>query len=111
MAAYSLVGESMTDPSAYYHKNVVAGLSLLDAMKNCGVGKIIFSSTAAVYGEPEIQPITEEAAQAADEHLRRDQAQRFEKMLKWFDAAYGIKYTSLPLFQRRRGKRTVWRNA
>jgi UDP-glucose 4-epimerase len=97
MAAYSLVGESMTDPSAYYHKNVVAGLSLLDAMKSCGVKRIIFSSTAAVYGEPEKQPITEDAAHTPTNTYGETKL-AFEKMLMWFDRAYGIKYTSLRYF-------------
>src|SRR6185436_3002247 len=61
MAAFSLVGESVEKPSKYYHNNVVAGLVLLDAMRDCGVKRIVFSSTAATYGEPEAQPIFESA--------------------------------------------------
>src|SRR5690242_5883509 len=61
MAAYSLVGESVEAPAKYYHNNVVAGLVLLDAMRECGVKRIVFSSTAATYGEPESQPIFESA--------------------------------------------------
>src|SRR5687768_4381043 len=57
MAAYSLVGESVTEPAQYYMNNVVAGLSLLDAMGRCGIPRLVFSSTAAVYGEPEKQPV------------------------------------------------------
>src|ERR1041385_9504278 len=57
MAAYSLVGESVQEPAKYYHNNTVAGLMLLDAMRESGVKKIVFSSTAATYGEPESQPI------------------------------------------------------
>ena len=59
MAASSLVGESCEEPAKYYHNNVVAGLVLLDAMHACEVKKIVFSSTAATYGEPEKQPILE----------------------------------------------------
>ena len=59
MAAYSLVGESVAEPAKYYQNNVVAGLSLLDAMRTRSVAKLVFSSTAAVYGEPEKQPIEE----------------------------------------------------
>src|SRR6185503_7584460 len=59
MAASSLVGESVEKPSKYYQNNVVAGLVLLDAMRDCGVSRIVFSSTAATYGEPEKQPIVE----------------------------------------------------
>src|SRR5688572_14485368 len=61
MAAYSLVGESVEHPAKYYQNNVLAGLVLLDAMRECGVPRIVFSSTAATYGEPESQPIYETA--------------------------------------------------
>src|SRR5918992_1963868 len=57
MAADSLVGESVQKPDKYYRNNVVAGLSLLDVMRAAGVKRLVFSSTAAVYGEPETQPI------------------------------------------------------
>jgi UDP-glucose 4-epimerase len=97
MAAYSLVGESMTDPSVYYHNNVVAGLSLLNAMRDCGVKKLIFSSTAAVYGEPEKQPI-EETAELRPTNTYGETKLAFEKALNWFDTAYGIKYASLRYF-------------
>ncbi len=97
MAAYSLVGESMTEPSKYYRNNVVAGLALLDAMRNTGVKKMIFSSTAAVYGEPKEQPITE-SADLSPTNTYGETKLAFEKLLKWFDAAYGIKYTTLRYF-------------
>ena len=60
MAASSLVGESVKHPEKYFDNNVTAGTAMLDAMNNAGVNKIVFSSTAAVYGEPERQPITED---------------------------------------------------
>lgn len=59
-AAYSLVGVSMVKPRDYYHNNVVGTLNLLDVMLANGVNKLVFSSTAAVYGEPDSSPITEE---------------------------------------------------
>lgn len=59
-AAYSLVGESMVDPAKYYINNVEGTLNLLLGMKKAGVDKIVFSSTAAVYGEPEKTPIEED---------------------------------------------------
>src|SRR3954467_13844419 len=59
MAADSLVGESVEKPAKYYRNNVVAGLALLDAMLAEEVERLVFSSTAAVYGEPEKQPIEE----------------------------------------------------
>ena len=97
MAAYSLVGESMADPAAYYHNNVTAGLSLLNAMKESGVEKLIFSSTAAVYGEPEKQPIDEEA-KLQPTNTYGETKLAFEKALSWYDHAYGIKYASLRYF-------------
>src|ERR1051325_8493731 len=59
MAAASLVGESVVAPGKYYRNNVAAGVSLLDAMVECNVKRIVFSSSAAVYGEPAKQPIDE----------------------------------------------------
>jgi UDP-glucose 4-epimerase len=97
MAAYSLVGQSMTDPASYYHNNVTAGLALLDSMKECGVKKLIFSSTAAVYGEPEKQPI-EETARLQPTNPYGETKLAFEKALHWFDEAHGIKYASLRYF-------------
>jgi UDP-glucose 4-epimerase len=58
-AALSLVGESVQEPERYYRNNVGGTLNLLEAMRESGVGKLVFSSTAAVYGEPESVPITE----------------------------------------------------
>ncbi|MDA3649603.1 UDP-glucose 4-epimerase GalE [Saccharopolyspora indica] len=61
-AAKSLVGESMQDPQKYWQGNVVTSLSLLDAMREHGTPRLVFSSTAATYGEPEVSPITEDTA-------------------------------------------------
>lgn len=61
-AAKSLVGESMSTPEKYWYGNVVTSLRLLDAMVRHGVGRLVFSSTAATYGEPERSPITEDTA-------------------------------------------------
>src|SRR5258708_31069129 len=58
-AASALVGESMENPSKYFRNNVANGLNLLDAMINIGVGKIVFSSTCAIFGPPERVPIDE----------------------------------------------------
>jgi UDP-glucose 4-epimerase len=97
MAAYSLVGESVTEPAKYYRNNVVAGISLLDAMHEANVSKLVFSSTAAVYGEPEKQPI--------EEHDRLDPTNpygetklAFEHAMKWYEKAYGLRYASLRYF-------------
>lgn len=61
-AAKSLVGESMQDPQKYWQGNVVTSLRLLDAMREHGTPRLVFSSTAATYGEPEVAPITEDTA-------------------------------------------------
>ncbi|MEO6333828.1 MAG: UDP-glucose 4-epimerase GalE [Pyrinomonadaceae bacterium] len=97
MAAYSLVGESVTDPAKYYKNNVVAAISLLDAMRDAGVLRIVFSSTAAVYGEPEKQPI-EEADRTAPTNPYGDTKLAFEHALKAYERAYGIRYASLRYF-------------
>ena len=62
-AAYAYVGESVADPAIYYRNNLGGTLSLLDAMREAGVGKIVFSSTCATYGTPDSVPIRETAPQ------------------------------------------------
>lgn len=97
MAAFSLVGESVEAPSKYYHNNVVAGLVLLDTMRECGVKRIVFSSTAATYGEPESQPIFE-SAPANPTNPYGESKLAFEKAMHWYERAYGIRYASLRYF-------------
>jgi UDP-glucose 4-epimerase len=97
MAADSLVGESVTDPARYYGNNVAAGLALLEEMHNCGVRKLVFSSTAAVYGEPEKQPI-EEGDPVRPTNPYGETKLAFERALIWFERAYGIRYASLRYF-------------
>lgn len=63
-AAKSLVGESVARPELYWHNNTVGTLALLDAMRASGVRRIVFSSTAATYGEPAVMPITEDTVPA-----------------------------------------------
>jgi UDP-glucose 4-epimerase len=98
MAADSLVGESMSDPAKYYRNNLQAGLSLLDMMRYCGVSTLVFSSTAAVYGEPERQPIKEtDATHPTNPYGETKLA--FERALYWYDRAHhGLRYTSLRYF-------------
>jgi UDP-glucose 4-epimerase len=97
MAAYSQVGESCEAPAKYYHNNVVAGLLLLDAMRDCGVKKIVFSSTAAVYGEPEAQPILETAATNPTNPYGETKL-AFEQAMHWYELAYGLRSASLRYF-------------
>lgn len=97
MAAYSLVGESVQEPAKYYHNNLLAGLVLLDAMRACGVKKIVFSSTAATYGEPEAQPIFETAPTNPTNPYGESKL-AFERAMHWYERAYGLRYASLRYF-------------
>jgi UDP-glucose 4-epimerase len=97
MAAASLVGESVTDPAKYYRENVVAGLSLLDAMRDAAVDRLVFSSTAAVYGDPEKQPIEETDATAPTNPYGAAKL-AFEQALRWYGDAYGLSSMSLRYF-------------
>ncbi|HEY0730420.1 MAG TPA: UDP-glucose 4-epimerase GalE [Pyrinomonadaceae bacterium] len=97
MAASSLVGESVEQPGKYYVNNVVAGLMLLETMLLCDVKRLVFSSTAAVYGEPEAQPI-EESAPTNPTNPYGETKLAFEHALKWFDRAHGLRFASLRYF-------------
>jgi UDP-glucose 4-epimerase len=97
MAADSLVGESVTNPAKYYRNNVVAGLALLDAMRDAGVRRLVFSSTAATYGEPEKQPI-EESDPTRPTNPYGETKLAFERALRWYEHAYVIRYASLRYF-------------
>jgi len=97
MAASSLVGESVENPAKYYNNNVVAGLVLLDAMRDCGISRIVFSSTAATYGEPESQPIFESAPNNPTNTYGETKL-TFERAMHWYERAYGLRYASLRYF-------------
>ena len=96
-AASSLVGESVRRPADYYRNNVVKGLSLFDSMIECGVRYLVFSSTAAVYGEPLQVPIPEShPALPANPYGATKLA--LEDALRWYGKAYGLRYASLRYF-------------
>ncbi|WP_391570570.1 UDP-glucose 4-epimerase GalE [Cohnella sp.] len=96
-AANSLVGESMKDPGKYYHNNVYGTLCLLEQMQKAGVSRIVFSSTAATYGEPERVPI-DEYDRTVPTNAYGETKLSMEKMIRWFDVAHGIKFVSLRYF-------------
>ena len=96
-AADSLVGESMVDPLKYFENNVGSTISLLGAMKDHNVKYIVFSSTAATYGEPESIPIVK-SDKTVPTNPYGESKLSVEKILKWCDNAYDIKYTALRYF-------------
>lgn len=96
-AASIEVEESMMDPSKYLRNNVVNGLNLLDAMTEHEVDKIVFSSTAAVYGEPEKLPITEDTP-CMPTNFYGETKLMFEKILQWYAQCYGLRSASLRYF-------------
>jgi UDP-glucose 4-epimerase len=97
LAADSLVGESVEHPAKYYRNNVVAGFEMLDAMRDCDVRRLVFSSTAAVYGEPEKQPIAE-TDRTSPTNPYGETKLAFEAALPWYERAYGLRYASLRYF-------------
>jgi len=96
-AASSLVGESMRQPAGYYHNNVVKGLALLDAMAESGVSRLVFSSTAAVYGEPVEVPIPEEHPTVPTNPYGATKL-ALEGAMRWYGGAYGLRFVSLRYF-------------
>jgi UDP-glucose 4-epimerase len=96
-AANSLVGESMEKPLDYYNNNVYGMQCLLEIMKDFNVKRIVFSSSAAIYGEPNKIPILE-SCNATPTNTYGETKLAMEKMMKWVDNAYGIKYVSLRYF-------------
>jgi UDP-glucose 4-epimerase len=93
-AALSIVGESVADPALYYRNNVVKGLALLEAVREAGVPYFIFSSTAAVYGEPVQVPIAEDHPLVPTNPYGATKL-AFEEAQRWYGAAYGLRYISL----------------
>ncbi|HEV7473132.1 MAG TPA: UDP-glucose 4-epimerase GalE [Pyrinomonadaceae bacterium] len=97
MAADSLVGESCENPAKYYRNNVVNGLALLEAMRETDVDRIVFSSTAAIYGEPEQQSIAETALQHPTNPYGQSKL-AFEQALGWYQRAYKLRFAALRYF-------------
>jgi UDP-glucose 4-epimerase len=96
-AAHMAVGESVENPAKYYDNNVGGVLALLDTMLKFNVKKIVFSSSASVYGIPASTPITEDMPTAPISPYAETKLAA-EKIFKWYDGAYGLKYMSLRYF-------------
>ena len=96
-AARSLVGESVANPALYYRENVTGGVVLLEALREAGVKRLVFSSTAAVYGTPATVPIREDAVHAPINPYGETK-RTFEGALRWYAGAYGLRSVSLRYF-------------
>jgi UDP-glucose 4-epimerase len=96
-AASSLVGESVEKPLKYFNNNVYGMQILLEVMEEFDVKHIVFSSTAATYGEPEVSPITE-TTPTNPKNPYGESKLMMEKMMKWCDNAYGMKFVALRYF-------------
>jgi UDP-glucose 4-epimerase len=95
--AFSLVGESMTEPNKYYQNNVIGTLNLLNVMIENNCMKFVFSSSASVYGDPEYIPIDERHPKKPINPYGKSKLM-VEEILKDFDAAYGLKFVSFRYF-------------
>src|SRR6476646_9442135 len=96
-AARSLVAESIADPSRYYRDNVAGGVALLEAARVAQVQRLVFSSTAAVYGVPDATPIPEDAP-LRPINPYGESKRTFEGALAWYGRAYGLRSVSLRYF-------------
>jgi UDP-glucose 4-epimerase len=96
-AAYKAVGESVEQPGKYFDNNVYGTLRLLEAMRAEGVRRFVFSSTAAVYGNPQQLPVSESAA-LAPENPYGESKLMVERMLPWYDQAFGLRSVALRYF-------------
>jgi UDP-glucose 4-epimerase len=96
-AAYKAAGESMIDPGKYFENNVHGSLRLLEAACEAGVRKLVFSSTAAVYGTPQSLPVKETDA-LHPENPYGESKRMVEQMLKWFDTCHGFRSVALRYF-------------
>jgi len=96
-AAEATIEISMTDPQVYFKNNVVNGINLLDVMKKYGCNKIIFSSTAATFGNPEYVPIDERHPQRPINAYGESKLM-FERILDWYHSAYGFMFNAFRYF-------------
>lgn len=97
MAGFIEAGESMRDPGKYFRNNTARPLELLDAMVDAGVGRILFSSTAAIYGNPETELLEEDHPQEPTNAYGESKLQ-FERVLDWYERIHGIRHAALRYF-------------
>jgi len=96
-AANALVVESMSDPAKYFHNNVCNGLRLLEAAREAGVRKFVFSSTCATYGPPDRMPMTEDLPQHPINPYGESKLM-FERMLHWYHEIHGLEFVAFRYF-------------
>lgn len=96
-AGETLVTESMTNPRRYFDNNLRKGMALVDTLMRCGVHRLIFSSTAAVFGEPVFTPITEDHP-TQPINAYGESKLMLEKLLAWYHRAYGLRYIAVRYF-------------
>lgn len=97
MAAETAVEFSITDPQRYFRNNIIGGLNLLEAMRKHQVHKLVFSSSAAVYGEPQATPIEEKHVKLPVNAYGETKLM-FERIINWYGRAYGLKHISFRYF-------------
>lgn len=96
-AAYALAGESMEDPYKYFENNILGGLNLLECMRNNGIDNIVFSSTCAIFGTPQLLPVSEDLPKNPESVYGQSKLM-FEEVLDWYEKIYGIKHMNLRYF-------------
>jgi UDP-glucose 4-epimerase len=97
MAAETVVEFSVTDPWRFFRNNIIGGLNLLEAMRKHQVNRLVFSSSAAVYGEPRYTPMAEDHPEAPINAYGETKLM-FERVLSWYGRAYGLRHISLRYF-------------
>jgi UDP-glucose 4-epimerase len=96
-AAYKAANESMDEPAKYFRNNSAGALALIEAVRAAGVSRLVFSSTAAVYGNPEVVPITEDSP-VQPENPYGESKHLVERMLGWFDTCHDFRSVTLRYF-------------
>ncbi|MEJ2348075.1 MAG: UDP-glucose 4-epimerase GalE [Patescibacteria group bacterium] len=97
MASYIQMGESFKDPGKYFHNNIIGAINLLNSMQKHGVDKIVFSSSAGVYGSPKKLPIKENDPKNPENPYGESKLM-IERMLQWFDKAHNLRSVSIRYF-------------